>query len=229
MPYGKILIADDDALNRRLVAEYLAKQGMETFLASRVDGVTIGMAEKADVIILSNSFLEENAGACIASLRGGRNVPLIITASACDEIDSMVFMRLGADDIIIKPFDIAQMYLKVSTLLRRYKGSDIPSDEKQTYLGLSVDIRNYRVIADGNEIELAPKEIELLYLLISHPDQAFCRTEISSRIWGRILADTRTISVHINRIKKKIGRYAENIIAIRGYGYKFTDRPSPPV
>ncbi|MBQ8170513.1 MAG: response regulator transcription factor [Oscillospiraceae bacterium] len=224
MPYGKILIIDDDAPYRRIIAEYLSKQGMETFLASRIDNITMGMAEKADVIVLSNNLLDKNAGSSISALCGYRKVPLIITASACDEINSIMLMRLGVDDIIVKPFDIAKLFLKIRTLLRRYKGSEIPSDVKHTYNGLCVDIRNYKVTVEDTEIELSPKEIELLYLLISHPDRAFCHSEIASRVWGRILSDNRTISVHINRIKKKIGIYSDNIISIRGYGYKFADK-----
>lgn len=221
MPYGKILIIDDDAPYRRIIAEYLSKQGMETFLSSRIDNITMGMAERADVIILSNSLLDKDAGSSISALCGSRKAPLIITASVCDEINTIMLMRLGVDDVIVKPFDIAQLFLKVRTLLRRYKGSHIPSDLKQTYKGLCVDIRNYKVTVEETEIELSPKEIELLYLLVSHPDQAFCHSEIASRVWGRILSDNRTVSVHINRIKHKIGIYADNIINIRGYGYKF--------
>ena len=223
MPYGKILIIDEDAPLRRLISDHLAKEGMECITLSRVDGIALYEAGKATLIILSRTLAGDAPEATISALRNGLNIPLIITSSFCDDIDPTIYLRAGADDVIKKPFDIAELALKTRSLVRRWEGNghtDMP--KQQRYKGLYVDVMTYTVSVDGREAALAPKELEMLYLLMSKPEYTFTKGELSSRVWGTVLADNRTITVHINRIKKKIGSYAQNIVSIRGVGYKFT-------
>ena len=223
MPYGKILMIDDDPQLRRIVADYLQEQGMEVNAISRIDGYAMNAAERASVILLSNSVAGSKTGSYISKLKGDRDTPLIVLASSGEPVDSMSYFQQGADQMLAKPFNIAELSLRINALLRRFEKPEVERGNKAAFDGLSVDLKSYRVHVDGETVELPPKEIELLYLLISHPDQIFSRGELSSRIWGRILSDNRTIAVHINRIKSKIGRYARHIVSIRGVGYRFTD------
>lgn len=223
MPYGKILIIDEDAGLRRLISDYLAKNGMESFTTSRVDGLTVEAARYAEVIVLSRGAAEEGTGEAVSQLRGGRGIPIIVIASEAESGDIAELLRQGADNVITRPFDIAELSLKIKALLRRREETEQEAPTSCEYRGLKVDIAAYRVTADGTDVMLSPKEIELLFLLMSRREQVFGRSELSSRVWGRVLSDNRTIAVHINRIKKKIGRYAENIAAVRGVGYRFTE------
>ena len=226
MPYGKILMIDEDPHLHRLVTEYLQETGMDVHSTSRIDGYALNEAEKADVILLCNDVAGNNTGAYIANLKGSRNTPLIMLASSGEPIDSIMYFRNGADQVLAKPFNIAELALRIEALLRRVETPEEHHTTKAAFNGLSVDLKSYTVSVDGSPAELSPKEIELLFLLISHTDQTFSRSELSSRIWGRILSDNRTIAVHINRIKSKIGTYARHITAVRGVGYKFTTSAS---
>lgn len=224
MPYGKILMIDEDPQLRRLVTDYLQELGMEVNAISRIDGYAINAAERASVILLSNSVAGSKTGAYIPKLKGDRNTPLIVLASSGEPVDSMLYFQQGADQMLAKPFNIAELSLRINALLRRFEKPDVDRGTETAFGGLSVDLKSYRVYVDGQSVELSPKEIEMLFLLVSHPEQIFSRGELSSRIWGRILSDNRTIAVHINRIKGKIGAYARHIVAIRGVGYRFTEK-----
>ncbi len=225
MPYGRVLIIDEDAQLRRIIAEYLQNKGMETFPVARVDEYTLSIAERASVILLSNNVAKsEDIGGVIAQLRQDRNTPLIMLASTVGESESLLYLRLGVDQVIEKPFNVAELSLRVKALLRRCEDTNYYLETSAAFKGLVVDLKEYSVLLDGQSVELSPKEIELLFLLVSNPEKTFSRAELSSRVWGRILSDNRTIAVHINRIKSKIGSYAKHINPVRGVGYKLTER-----
>ncbi len=226
MPYGRILIIDEDPQLKRLIAEQLEAKGMEVALVSRIDDYTLGAAERASVILLSSTVSCGDHGSSIAKLRGGRNTPLIMLADASDESDNMLYFRLGADQVVAKPFNAAELTLRIMALLRRWEDTNYYQSTWACFRGLEVDLKKYSVTMDGQPVELTPKEIELLFLLVANPEKTFSRSELSSRVWGRILADNRTIAVHINHIKSKIGSYAKHITAVRGVGYKLTERIS---
>lgn len=226
MPYGRILIIDEDPQLKRLIAEQLEAKGMEVALVSRIDDYTLGAAERASVILLSSTVSCGDHGSSIAKLRGGRNTPLIMLADASDESDNMLYFRLGVDQVVTKPFNAAELTLRIMALLRRWEDTNYYQSTWACFRGLEVDLKKYSVTMDGQPVELTPKEIELLFLLVADPEKTFSRSELASRVWGRILADNRTIAVHINHIKSKIGSYAKHITAVRGVGYKLTERIS---
>ncbi len=226
MAYGRILIIDDDTQVRRLIERYLEREGMEVFLASRFDDYAYKMSEIASVILVSNTLANVNIASCITRLREIRNVPIIVMVTYGTEQDSMMYYRVGADQIISKPFNIAELSLRVKALIRRTEEQNHALGTYVAYRGMEINVKDYCVLIDGKSVELSPKEIEILFMLVSRPEKTFSRGEISSRVWGRILSDNRTISVHINRIRNKIGAYSDCIAAVRGVGYKFTDRLS---
>ena len=226
MPYGKILMIDEDVQLRRLVADHLESKGMEVALASRIDDYALSAAERASVILLSSSAIAGDAGSSIARLRGELNTPVIILTATGAQTDAMLYFRIGADQVVQKPFNIAEISLRVKALLRRCEDTNYYKETSASFKGITVDLKEYSVMIDGQPVELSPKEIELLFLLVSRPEKTFSRSEISSRVWGRILSDNRTIAVHINRIKSKLGGYAAYITSVRGVGYKITERIS---
>lgn len=220
MPYGKILMVDEDAQLRRAVTDYLEAEGMEVISSSRIDEFSVDAAEKASVIILSSTISDE-IGSSIATLRAGRNTPLIMLIYNTE--DNMLYFRLGADQVLLRPFNIAELSLRISALLRRAENG-VSDKTEAVFRGMQVNLKEYSVIVDGCPVELPPKEIEMLFLLTANPGKIFSRNELSSRVWGRILADNRTIAVHINRIRSKIGAYARHIVAVRGVGYKLSEK-----
>ena len=217
MPYGKILILDENASFCRLLSEYLSEAGMDTLARPRLDEITYSIANKAMVILLSSTLAEDSPDKTINELRAGNNTPLILMRSytAPDTLCSY------ADYIIDKPFNVDILIELIRTLLPRHKTNKESEAHCTTYKGLTVNVMTYTVLIDGNKIILPPKEIELLYILLSRKGHVISKGELCSLVWGSILPDTRTLSVHINRIKKKIKKYSDNIVTIRGRGYMF--------
>lgn len=219
MPYGKILILDENASFCRLLSEYLSEAGMDTLARPRLDEITYSIANRAMVILLSSTLTGDSPDKTINDLRAGSNTPLILMSSytAPDIFCSC------ADYIIEKPFNIDILINQIKNLLSKINKN--PYSEKSCiyYKGLSLDVLSYTATIEGKDIKLPPKEIELLYLLMTKKNQIISKGELCSLVWGRILSDTRTLSVHINRIKKKIGEYSNNIVTIRGVGFMFKE------
>lgn len=221
MPYGRILIIDEDAQLRRLISDYLAKDGMESFTLSRIDDLALLSAERATVIILGKNVLtspEED----IKKLSAKGKTPMILMLSQSEISEAEFFLKLGIWDVVSKPIDITELSERVQLMIRSVDepfNTTLPTHID--FDGLSVDMLSYTVSVDGKTETLPQKEIELLYLLMSRPSHIFCKAELTSCVWGKVLPDSRTVAVHINRIKKKLGPYSKHIVAVRGIGYMF--------
>lgn len=144
--------------------------------------------------------------------------------------DKVLGLELGADDYMEKPFDSKELVARVKAVLRRYKPAAAdakPSDVKSVeYPDLIINQTNYSVIYMGNTIEMPPKELELLYFLASSPNHVFTREQLLDQIWGyEYIGDTRTVDVHIKRLREKINDHEKwRIATIWGIGYKFESR-----
>ena len=214
----KILIVDDDTNIAELIELYLTKECFRCELA--YDGK---MALKKN-----NTFQPDLILLDIM-------LPGIDGYDVCREIrkpSSVLGLELGADDYMIKPFDSKELVARVKAVLRRYKPEekqpveailDDGGAESVQYKDLTVSLSNYSVTYMGNAIEMPPKELELLYFLATHPNQVFTREQLLDRIWGyEYVVDTRTVDVHIKRLREKIKDHNEWCIAtVWGIGYKF--------
>ena len=142
--------------------------------------------------------------------------------------DKVLGLELGADDYIIKPFDSKEMVARVRAVLRRYqpvKSESVSSEKSKCveYPGLIINLTNYSVLVDGNQVDMPPKELELLYFLASSPNQVFTREQLLDQIWGyEYIGDTRTVDVHIKRLREKIKDHESwKLSTVWGIGYKF--------
>lgn len=221
MPYGRILLVDEDASLRKLVIDHLEKEGMECCGFSRFDDVVFKAASKADVMIISAGVAGDLLTAVIKRLDSIRSVPIIITASACELSERSRASGVAVYTLVTKPFDAVDVAKMVSGLIKEDEKYEPYNGDHVQYGGLRVDIGAYSITVDGKEKCLTPKEIELLFLLLTKPRHVFSRGELTSRVWGVVLHDSRTVAVHINHIKKKIGCYAACIKTVRGVGYSF--------
>ena len=165
-------------------------------------------------------------------IRKTSSVPIIMLSAKGEVFDKVLGLELGADDYMIKPFDSKELVARVKAVLRRYKPEekqpveailDDGGAESVQYKDLTVSLSNYSVTYMGNAIEMPPKELELLYFLATHPNQVFTREQLLDRIWGyEYVVDTRTVDVHIKRLREKIKDHNEWCIAtVWGIGYKF--------
>ena len=160
------------------------------------------------------------------------SVPIIMLSAKGEVFDKVLGLELGADDYIEKPFDSKELVARAKAVLRRYKPAvpapapAAPAEKCVQHTDLSVNLTNYSVLYKGRTIDMPPKELELLYFLASSPNHVFTREQLLDQIWGyEYVGDTRTVDVHIKRLREKIKDHANwKITTIWGVGYKFEVR-----
>lgn len=229
----KILIVDDDNNIAELIALYLTKECYETLIVNDGESVMPAMESFSPNLILLDIMLPGMDGYQVCrEVRNKYTVPIIMLSAKGEIFDKVLGLELGADDYIEKPFDTKELVARAKAVLRRYKpASPAPSPAASTdkcvqYADLSVNLTNYSVLYMGRTVDMPPKELELLYFLASSPNHVFTREQLLDQIWGyEYVGDTRTVDVHIKRLREKIKDHANwKITTIWGVGYKFEVR-----
>lgn len=220
---SKILIVDDDENITELIALYLEKEGYTTRSVNNgTDAIHVFNAFLPNLVILDLMLPGRDGFDVCKDIRQVSNIPIIMLTAKGETFDKILGLELGADDYMVKPFDTKELTARVKAVLRRYTPKKDTS--KQIVMpGLSINLSNYTVVHDENKIEMPPKELELLFFLASNPNQVFTREQLLDRIWGyEYIGDTRTVDVHIKRIREKISETdAWGIKTVWGIGYKF--------
>lgn len=233
----KILIVDDDANIAELISLYLTKECFQCEIAE--DGETalkLHDSFQPDLMLLDIMLPGIDGYDVCREIRKNHGTPIIMLSAKGEVFDKVLGLELGADDYIIKPFDSKEMVARVKAVLRRYTPAPAPAapqpeppkdTESISYTDLSISLSNYSVIYMGKPIEMPPKELELLYFLASHPNQVFTREQLLDQIWGyEYIGETRTVDVHIKRLREKIKDHAEWALStVWGIGYKFETIP----
>lgn len=225
----KILIVDDDENIANLISLYLTKECYETRIEHDGQSALDAFKEYAPNLILLDIMLPGLDGYEVCrEIRRESKVPIIMLSAKTEVFDKVLGLELGADDYIIKPFDSKELVARVKAVLRRYTEAPAPvtkkPDEKRVeYKDLIINLSNYEVIYKGKPVEMTPREIELLYFLASSPNQVFTREQLLDHIWGYEYAgDTRTVDVHIKRIREKIADTDQwSIGTVWSVGYRF--------
>ena len=225
----KILIVDDDENIANLISLYLTKECYETRIEHDGQSALDAFKEYAPNLILLDIMLPGLDGYEVCrEIRRESKVPIIMLSAKTEVFDKVLGLELGADDYIIKPFDSKELVARVKAVLRRYTEAPAPvakkPDEKRVeYKDLIINLSNYEVIYKGKPVEMTPREIELLYFLASSPNQVFTREQLLDHIWGyEYIGDTRTVDVHIKRLREKIKDHNSwAITTVWGIGYKF--------
>ena len=224
----KVLIVDDDANIAELISLYLTKEQFETSVASDGEEALEQFSSFVPDLILLDLMLPGIDGYEVCrQIRAASNVPIIMLSAKGEIFDKVLGLELGADDYMIKPFDSKELVARVKAVLRRTATvpaeSSSDGEEVVSYPDLVVSLTNYAVTFRGESVYLPPKELETLYFLASHPNHVFSREQLLDHIWGfDYIGDTRTVDVHIKRLREKFGEN-ENwaITTIWGIGYKF--------
>ena len=225
----KILIVDDDENIANLISLYLTKECYETRIEHDGQSALDAFKEYAPNLILLDIMLPGLDGYEVCrEIRRESKVPIIMLSAKTEVFNKVLGLELGADDYIIKPFDSKELVARVKAVLRRYTEAPAPvekkPDEKRVeYKDLIINLSNYEVIYKGKPVEMTPREIELLYFLASSPNQVFTREQLLDHIWGYEYAgDTRTVDVHIKRIREKIADTDQwSIGTVWSVGYRF--------
>ena len=224
----KILIVDDDNNIAELISLYLTKECFDTMIVNDGESVMPAMETFAPNLILLDLMLPGIDGYQVCrEVRAQYSVPIIMLSAKGEVFDKVLGLELGADDYMEKPFDSKELVARAKAVLRRYKPSNAPTenpnDKCVEYADLTINLTNYSVIYMGHTVEMPPKELELLYFLASSPNHVFTREQLLDQIWGyEYIGDTRTVDVHIKRLREKIKDHDSwKISTIWGVGYKF--------
>lgn len=221
----KILIVDDDTNIADLISMYLNKEGYETReVYSGRKAVDIFSNFAPNLVILDIMLPEIDGYEVCREIRRVSKVPIIMLTAKGETFDKVLGLELGADDYIVKPFEPKELVARVKAVLRRYEPKENTSTSKQVVVpNMSINFSTYTVVYHEKNLELPPKEFELLYFLASHPNQVFTREQLLDKIWGyEFVGDTRTVDVHIKRLREKMP-YEDSwsLKTIWGVGYKF--------
>ncbi len=235
----KILIVDDDNNIAELISLYLMKECFDTEIVGDGEEAIRRFAEYQPNLILLDLMLPGMDGYEVCrEVRKTSKVPIIMLSAKGEVFDKVLGLELGADDYMIKPFDSKELVARVKAVLRRF----VPQKEEKSdasvtqqtgdfvsYPDLTINQSNYLVLYNGNKVEMPPKELELFYFLAAHPNQVFTREQLLDHIWGyEYIGDTRTVDVHIKRLREKIKDHESwRLATVWGIGYKFESKTKP--
>lgn len=223
----KILIVDDDANIAELISLYLTKEFYEVQIVE--DGekaLQVFDTFQPNLILLDLMLPGIDGYQVCREIRARSNTPIIMLSAKGEIFDKVLGLELGADDYMSKPFDSKELVARVKAVLRRFqpaRAESAPASKLVQYPDLIINQTNYSVIYQGHTVEMPPKELELLYFLASSPNQVFTREQLLDHIWGyEYIGDTRTVDVHIKRLREKIKDHeAWRLATVWGIGYKF--------
>lgn len=219
----KVLVVDDEQLIRKLVIDFLKKEGYITVEAE--DGrkaMEIFFSENdIDLIILDVMLPEYDGFTVCREIRKKSKVPIIMLTARGEEFDEIFGLDIGADEYIAKPFSPNILIARVNAVLRR---TITQEKEVREFNGLTIDYNGHQVIIEGEIIDLSPKEYELLIYLSENYGRALSREQILDKVWGYdYYGDLRTVDTHINRLRIKLSSKSDLVHTVRGYGYKFEE------
>lgn len=225
----KILIVDDDNNIAELISLYLTKECYDTHIVNDGEEALAAFDTYGPNMILLDLMLPGIDGYQVCrEIRTKSNVPIIMLSAKGEIFDKVLGLELGADDYIMKPFDSKELVARVKAVLRRYQpikpvSAPAPATKCVEYPDLTINLSNYSVIYNGAQVDMPPKELELLYFLAASPNQVFTREQLLDHIWGyEYIGDTRTVDVHVKRLREKIKDHEKwQISTVWGIGYKF--------
>ena len=233
MNKGRILVVDDEDSIRELIVFNLEQQGFKAVeAADGIEAMNRIKEEKPDLIILDLMLPKMDGLEVCQKVRHSReysSIPIIMLTARGEEVDKIVGLEMGADDYVTKPFSPRELMARVKAILRRMvtsKQPDNASDELKLGV-LMIDPNRHLVTFEEKELQLTPKEFELLFLLARQPGKVLTRDVLLEKVWGyEYMGDTRTVDVHIRRLRKKmeeVNSELDYIETIRGVGYRFKD------
>ena len=220
-----ILVVDDDISIANLLGLVLEKEGYHVQVATRGDdAISIFQINPPHLVLLDIMLPGIDGWQVCRTIRQSSTVPIIMLSAKDDTFDKVLGLELGADDYITKPFENKELLARVKAVLRRTTSLE-KSNDVLSFPGLSVSLEQYEVLYGGEVTEMPPKELEVLYFLASHQNKVFTREQLLEQVWGfDFFGDSRTVDVHIKRLREKISdseKYGWSIRTVWGVGYKF--------
>ena len=219
-----ILVVEDDANISDLIRMYLVKEGFDVRIAADGGKALEEFGKSVPDLILLDIMLPVMDGWTVcARIRETSKVPIIMLTAKSEVFDRIQGLEMGADDYIVKPFEMKELLARINAVLRR---TEIPNDtsKRLTFDKLVIDLDSYELTVDGAKVDTPPKELELLYHLAATPNRVYTRNQLLDEVWGfDYFGDSRTVDVHVKRLREKLEVVHENwsLKTVWGVGYKF--------
>ena len=221
---SKILIVEDDPEIAMLERDYLEIEGFETQVAGDGGkGVELFRSFQPDLVLLDIMLPVMDGWSVCAHIREKAKTPIIMLTAKSEVNDRITGLEMGADDYLVKPFEMKELMARINAVLRR---SEIPDDTRKRLVfdKLEINLDSYELLVDGKKVDTPPKELELLYHLASTPNRVYTRNQLLDEVWGfDYFGDSRTVDVHIKRLREKIENVSDQweLKTVWGVGYKF--------
>jgi DNA-binding response OmpR family regulator len=226
----QILVAEDDGDIANLVAHYLQKAGWQAHVAAAGDEALAYARNNPVDLVLLDVMLPGMSGLDVCkALRGDRAtaaVPIIMLTARAEEADRVLGLELGADDYVAKPFSPTELVARIRALMRR---SNLSGGKESTlrFGGVTMDLSSHTVSSDGKEVKLTAKEFMLLQYLLEHRGRVLSRDLLLGDVWGyRYTGGTRTVDVHVRRLREKLPMLVDALVTVKQFGYKLVDAES---
>lgn len=226
----KVLVVEDDINIAELLRLYLQKDGFEVSHAAD-GGKAVEMAKEIqpDLVLLDIMLPVMDGWQVCRELRKSMKMPIIMLTAKGETEDKVSGLEMGADDYIVKPFEVKELLARVHAVLRRTGDDGKPQSKKLTFDKLVINLDSYELIVDGKKVDTPPKEMELLYHLAATPNRVYTRNQLLDEVWGfDYFGDSRTVDVHIKRLREKLEGVSDQwrLKTVWGVGYKFEVAPA---
>ena len=221
----KVLIVEDDNNIAELLHLYLEKEGFETQVApDGGKGVELYRSFHPELVLLDIMLPVMDGWSVLKKIRETDKTPVILLTAKGETNDKVQGLEGGADDYIVKPFEMKEVLARIHAVLRRYGAENGESEKKLSFDKLVINLDSYELVVDGRRIDTPPKELELLYHLAASPNRVFTRNQLRDGVWCYdYLGDSRTVDVHIKRLREKLEGVSDqwSLKTVWGVGYKF--------
>ena len=220
----QILVVDDEERIRTLIQKYAQFEGHTVFEASNgLEAVELCRKKAFDLIIMDIMMPELDGFSAVKEIRKTASTPVIMLSARGEEYDKIHGFELGVDDYVVKPFSPKELMMRVDAIMKRSgRGGDQDRHEVYKTGGLLVDFTARKVLIDGENVEMSPKEYDLIFYLVKNRGIALTREKLICEVWGYdFYGDARTVDTHIKLLRKSLGDYSDRIVTLRGVGYRF--------
>ena len=222
----EILLIDDDANICDLVKVYLENEGYEVKTASDgTEGLSYFKMYEPDLVLLDIMLPKKDGWQICREIREQSSKPIIMITAKSEVFDKVLGLELGADDFIVKPFNVKELSARIKAVLRRCSSHSSQSDDDVIkFENIEISLQKYELKLCGKSVDVPPKELELLYFLASNSNHVFTRDQLLDKVWGfDYLGDSRTVDVHVKRLREKLDGISDKwtLKTVWGVGYKF--------
>ena len=222
----KLLVVDDDLNICDMLKLYFENEGYIVKTANDgIDGVNFFKAFEPDLVLLDIMMPRKDGWQVCREIREISGKPVIMITAKGDVFDKVLGLELGADDFIVKPFDMKELSAIIKAVLRRYNANSRANDDEVVrFENMEISLQKYELKLNGKAIDIPPKELELLYFLSSNSNRVFTRDQLLDKVWGfDYLGDSRTVDVHVKRLREKLDGISDKwtLKTVWGVGYKF--------